>query len=195
LDFAEAFDKMSHTYLFEILRSYGFSDRFLERVRMIYTKAVSVMQINGHMSGPLPIGCSIRQGCPLSMALFALCINPLIQCLEENLQGVRFNRGQRMVAVVAYAENITILVKASEDIERLKEIIQCYERAMGARLNFRKSQALPVGTWDLTRSVMGIPYSVVVTILGFEMASETETSRGISWSRLTASVKEHASEA
>jgi hypothetical protein len=78
MDFAEAFEKMSHTYLFEILRSYGLSDRFLERVRMMYTKALSVVQINGHMSGPLPIGCSIRQGCPLSMALFAQCINPLI---------------------------------------------------------------------------------------------------------------------
>jgi hypothetical protein len=94
LDFAKAFDKMSHTYLFEILRSYGISDRYLERLRMMYTKAVSVVQINGHMSDPLPIGCSIRQGCPLYMALFALCIIPLIQCLEENLQGVRFNRGQ-----------------------------------------------------------------------------------------------------
>jgi hypothetical protein len=105
LDFAEAFDKVSHTYLFEILRSYGFSDRFLERVRMMNTKAVSVVQINGHMSGPLPIGCSIIQGCSLSTALFALCINPLIQCLEENLQGVRFNRGQRKVAEVAYADD------------------------------------------------------------------------------------------
>jgi hypothetical protein len=116
LDFVEAFYKMSHTYLFEILRNYGFSDRFLERVRMMYTKAVSVGYINGLMYDPLPIGCSIRQGCPLYMALFALCINPLIQCLEEHLQGVRFNRGQRKVAVVAYADDITILVTASEDI-------------------------------------------------------------------------------
>jgi hypothetical protein len=157
LDFAEAFDKMSHTYLFEILRSYGFSDRLLERVRMMYTKAVTVVQINGHMSGPLPIGFSIRQGCPLSMALFALCTNPLIQCLEDNLQGVRFNRGQRKVAGVVYADDITILVTAPEDIERLKEIVQCYEGATGARLNTRKSQALAVGTWELTRCVMGIP--------------------------------------
>jgi hypothetical protein len=82
---------------------------------MMYTKAVSVVQINCHMSGPLPNGCSIRLGCQLIMALFALCINPLIQCLEENLQGVRFNRGQRKVAVVAYADDITILVTAPED--------------------------------------------------------------------------------
>jgi hypothetical protein len=180
LDFAEEFDKMSHTYLFEILRSYGFCDRFLERVRMMYTKAVSVVQINGHMSGPLPIGCSIRQGCPLSMTLFALCMNSLIQCLEENLQGVRFNRGQQKVTVVAYADDITILVTASEDIERLKEVIQCYEGATRARLNIRKSKALAVGTRDLTRSVMEIPCSEVVTILGFQMASKRDTSRRIS---------------
>jgi hypothetical protein len=59
--------------------------------------------------------------------------------LEENLQGVRFNRGKRKVAVVAYADDITILVTASEEIERLKEILQCYEGATGARLNIRKS--------------------------------------------------------
>jgi hypothetical protein len=42
---------------------------------------------------------------------------------------------------------------------------------------------------------MVIPYTEVVTILGFHMASETETSRRISWSRVTASVKKQASEA
>jgi hypothetical protein len=99
------------------------------------------------------------------------------------------------VAVVAYADDRTILVTAPEDIARLKEIVQCYEGATGARLNVRKSQALAVGTWELTRSVMGIPYSEVVTILGFQMASETETSRRYSWSRVTASVKKQSSEA
>jgi hypothetical protein len=42
---------------------------------------------------------------------------------------------------------------------------------------------------------MGIPYSEVVTILGFQMASEKETPRRISWARVTASVKKQASEA
>jgi hypothetical protein len=91
LDLTKAFDKMSHTYLFEILRSYGFSERFVERVQMRYKNAVSVVQISGLMSGPIPIGCSTRQGCPLSMVLFALCINSFIQCLEKTLQGLRFH--------------------------------------------------------------------------------------------------------
>jgi hypothetical protein len=35
-----------------------------------------------------------------------------------------------------------------------------------------------MGTWDLTRSVMGFPYSEVVTILGFQTASETNIKEG-----------------
>jgi hypothetical protein len=109
--------------------------------------------------------------------------------LKANLQGLRSNRGKRKVAAVAYADDTIILVTAPKDIERLKEIVQCYEGATGARLTVRKSQAFAVGTWDLTRSVMGISYSEVVTILGFQMSSQTENSRRISWSRVTASVK------
>jgi hypothetical protein len=121
LDFAEAFVKMWHTYLFEILRIYGFSDRFLECVRMMYTNAVSVVQDNGHMSGPIPIGCSIRQGCPLNLVMLALCINPSVQCLEKNLQGLKFNRGQSKVAVVAYADDITILERHQSTLKCLRK--------------------------------------------------------------------------
>jgi hypothetical protein len=49
--------------------------------------ATSMVQVNGHMSVPFPIQCSVRQGCPLSMILFALCINPLIPRLEQQLPG------------------------------------------------------------------------------------------------------------
>jgi hypothetical protein len=67
LDFKEAFDKISHKYLFSILQSYDFSDTFLSCIKNMYTDASSVVQINGHISGPIPIQSSVRQGCPLSM--------------------------------------------------------------------------------------------------------------------------------
>jgi hypothetical protein len=146
LDLAEAFDKMSHTYLFEILRSFGFSERFLERVRMMYTNAVSIVQINSHMTGLIPVGSKRARG-PLRM-LFVLCINPLIQYLENNLKGLMFNKAQRMVVEAEYADDITFLVTAPEDIQYLKKIIQSYVRATGALLNVRKSRELAVRTWD-----------------------------------------------
>ena len=41
LDFQEAFDRFSYQYLFAILRSHGFSNWFIERVKGMYEKAVS----------------------------------------------------------------------------------------------------------------------------------------------------------
>jgi hypothetical protein len=76
LDFEAAFDNISHTSLFTLLDSYGFSGIFQGRIRAMYTDLTSSFKINGHLSSPIPINCSIRQGCPLSMLLFALCLDP-----------------------------------------------------------------------------------------------------------------------
>jgi hypothetical protein len=55
LDFRNAFDRMSHQYLFAILHSYGFSNSFVDRIKHMYTDASSMVQVNGHLSAPFPI--------------------------------------------------------------------------------------------------------------------------------------------
>ena len=41
LDLQEAFDRISHQYIFTILRSYGFRDWFVERIKSMYEEAAS----------------------------------------------------------------------------------------------------------------------------------------------------------
>jgi len=72
LDFEHAFDRVSHDYLFTILRSYGLSAHFVTLIRNLYTGATSSVQINGRLHGPIPTRCGVQQGCPLSMALYTL---------------------------------------------------------------------------------------------------------------------------
>jgi hypothetical protein len=64
LDFKEAFDNISHDYLFHILDNYGFSMHFQRCIRSMYRDATSSIHINGHTTGRIPINCSVRQGCP-----------------------------------------------------------------------------------------------------------------------------------
>jgi hypothetical protein len=64
LDFQEAFDRISHQYLFDSLRNHGFSNWFVESIKGMYEEAVSSAQINGHIAGPIPIHCSIRKDVP-----------------------------------------------------------------------------------------------------------------------------------
>jgi len=83
LEFQEAFDMISHQYIFAILRSYGFSNWFVERITGKYEEAVYWVQINGHIAGPIPIHCSIRQGCPMRVMFYAMCVDPLLRILEQ----------------------------------------------------------------------------------------------------------------
>jgi len=110
LDFQSAFDKISHTYLQEILQTYGFGNQLVEGLMGLYKNAVSEVQIYGFRSNPIPIRSSIRQGCPLSMQLYTLCINPLLHKLDQKLAGVRIGRGRAKTVTVAYADEVTVLL-------------------------------------------------------------------------------------
>jgi hypothetical protein len=82
LDFREAFDRIAHWYLFRLLSVHGFNTNFITLIENIYDKALFSTHINGHTTGPIPIQCSVVQGCPMSMLLFSLSLNPLLIFLD-----------------------------------------------------------------------------------------------------------------
>jgi hypothetical protein len=69
LESRQAFDRISHHYLFQVLTGYCISRWFIEHIYALYEHATASVQINGTMAGHIPIQNAIRQGCPLSMAL------------------------------------------------------------------------------------------------------------------------------
>jgi hypothetical protein len=48
LDFDNAFDRISHSYIFRVLRKYGVSTRFVERLQAMYDQAEASVQVNAH---------------------------------------------------------------------------------------------------------------------------------------------------
>jgi len=79
------------------------------------------------------------------MQLYALCLDPLLKTLETIMKGSRIGRTQVTNKVIAYADDVTLLVTDPQDITRIKEAIREYEAASGARINYEKSQALAIG--------------------------------------------------
>ena len=186
LDFQEAFDRI-YQYLFSILKNSGLSDWFIDRIRGMYEGAASSVQINGHIAGPIPIQCSVRQGRPMSMILFALCVDPLLRILEQKLPGIHIGKRANKTVVVAYADDVTIFVTSPTDLPVIHDAIQCYEKATGAHLNARKLKALAVGGWSTTTVPLGIPYANEIKILGVTFSSTIEQSTKKSWAIVTES--------
>lgn len=73
---------------------------FITLIQAMYDKALSSVQIKDNVAGPFPIQCSVRQGCPVTMLLFALVLNPLMYMLERHLMGNRIVQRTTKTAVV-----------------------------------------------------------------------------------------------
>ena len=82
LDFKQEFDRISHHYLVRIQRQYGITKWFSDRLQELYTQAQASVQVNGSLAGPMEIRSGVRQGCPISMILYSLCLHPLLSALE-----------------------------------------------------------------------------------------------------------------
>ena len=95
LDVKQASGNISHSYLFTMLNAYGFSEGFQQRLKSTYEGASSE-QMNGCISSPIPIRCSIKPGCPLGMKLIALCLTPLLSILDEKLTGIQIGRRSKI---------------------------------------------------------------------------------------------------
>ena len=194
IDFRDAFDRISHDYLFKILREYGISDNLCTRLRGIYADATSILTLNGQISKPIHIHSGVRQGCPLSMLLFAACINPLLYNFERKLQGVNIRQNSKKTTAIAYADDVTIIMRHQGEIEVIKEILHDYMKASGARININKSSALALGSWTEQTPLMNIKYEETIKLLGFKLLKRSNDSAKATWDALTNKIRIQAKE-
>ena len=153
--FRTPFDRISHQYLYQVIKSYGISPWFTEHVHSLDENTTASIKINGNKAGPIPIQRSVRQGCPLSMALYVLCLHSLLRILEDKLPGITIGQPTRSFTVVAYAKDVTVFVTQPTDFTTKLNAIQFYEQAKGAHLNQKKSKALAIGRWTAPENGTG----------------------------------------
>ncbi|KAJ4426277.1 hypothetical protein ANN_27089 [Periplaneta americana] len=128
-DFQRAFDCVSHKYLFEVLAWHGLNPTFIGYLKCLYTDISAVIQINGFLTAALPITRSIRQGCPASMILFALALNPLLYLLHEKLSGYRI--GNSRLVATAYADDVSAIINNEEDKAQLEKVLKPFAAVSG----------------------------------------------------------------
>lgn len=181
LEYFSAHRSIAHTYLFRMLTCYGSGMKFITLIQVMYDKAFPSVQIKGYVVGPFPIQCSMRQGCPMSMLLFALVLKPLISHARY-LTGCWIVQRTTKIAVVAYANDFTTFVTAPAEIQTIGDLPLTYIRATAARLNIRKSKAMAAGSKDTSMNMLNIPYYQERTVMECRVTS-TVAVQGLSLGR------------
>ena len=143
LDFKKA-DRIVHSYLFTILHCYGLSPSLINLIINTYDGATSAVQIKGHSHGPIPIRCGLRQSCRMSMALYALCLQPLFQMLELRLPGIQIERFAHPVSFAAYADDVTVFATTVADFSNLGKSYAYTKRPPASALTLSNPRPSPL---------------------------------------------------
>jgi hypothetical protein len=150
LDQENAFDRVHHGYLLNVLKAFGFGDFFMQCINTIYTNVQSVLKVNNTLAAPFSFERGIRQGCSLSGQLYALCLEPLLHKLRSpgGLNGLELPCSTaKRCTQSAYADDVNALMTINSDFPVLESWIGVYERASNAKVNVSKTKGLWCGSW------------------------------------------------
>ena len=177
VDLEKAYDLVNRNVLWETLRTMGYPATFIRWLEAMYSIADMSILNGSEVAGTVRDVQSVRQGCPLSMHLFVLYIEPLLVRIAQSLQGIRFF--DKQLTVRALVDDVVIFMSSDDDIVKAGEILDLFCQWTKARMNKLKTRALGLGGWR-GRSQWPLPWlnsSNTLKLLGIEFShsiSETE---------------------
>ena len=141
IDFMKAFDNVDHGYIVKLLNKMKFPKKFIDAFQSLYKNAQSKLMINGMLSKRISIKSGIRQGDPLSKDIFTLSLNPLIVCLNENVEVMKYDTiSRRKFSTLAFVDDVNMITRGIRSVFRILELIDLFGVISGFRLNFSKTE-------------------------------------------------------
>ncbi len=81
LDQEKGFDRVSHDWLWAVLKKVGIPRGFVHMLQNLYEGGAVRPSANGNVGEPIDVGSGARQGDPLSALLYCLSLEPLLSHL------------------------------------------------------------------------------------------------------------------
>ena len=147
IDFEKAFDTVSHSFIFKILKRHGFGTSIQKWIRLFYNNAESSLLINGNMSDRFFVNRGCRQGDPLSPYLFLLCAEVLATMARNNhdMKGIVIDNKEFKIS--QFADDTTFILDGSErSLVETLNVLDQFAVMSGLRINSNKTNVVWIGS-------------------------------------------------
>ena len=147
LDFEKAFDSLEWNYLLKCLEVLNFGPQLRQWIRVIYSYISSCVLNNGYATKHFNLGRGVRQGCPLSGALFVIGIEILGNAIRSSkeIKGIKIDE-RSMLKLSQYADDTTAFLEDTESLSYLFNLLSQFENCSGLKINHSKSELLWLGS-------------------------------------------------
>ena len=121
LDIKSAFPSVPHQYLWNNLRAIGVGEQFIRTLEELYVRNSTYYKCGQIITPDINVNVGVKQGCPISMILFALAINPVLNAIESSNIEKHDILGHK-VQILAYADDLAIVANNHKDLQELLNI-------------------------------------------------------------------------
>lgn len=141
LQLTNAFDRISHAYLFKVLKLFGFGDRFVETMKKVYERPTAIIKHHGSLLSPIELKTGIRQGCPISGSLYVICFEVLLHNFRSKLttSALDLTITEHRLVSLAYADDLLLFATKDNSFPIMKQILDQYEQHSNAKINYEKT--------------------------------------------------------
>ena len=196
LDQEKAFDRVDWEFMFLVMEKMGIPETFINYVKTFYTSPISVACVNGKFTEPIEIKRGVRQGCPLSMLLYALVAESIGNAIEadDQIQGALTPNGKKEVKKIQFADDTNGIVRNTVSIFGLFELFERYESGTGARICVHKTRGIAINhPGEPPCKDIPIQWNRPDTkILGVIFTGDLKRSAELNWEQVIGAVQKRA---
>ena len=146
IDFAKAFDSMEWSFVYRAMAYFGFPEKYINWVKILYNNIESCIVNDGHISRFFKPTRGVRQGCPMSPYLFIIGAELMARYIrtKESIPPIKIYPSS--TAVSQYADDTTIITHRSKVILlEVFDILNEFAEISGLQVNKSKTQILLIG--------------------------------------------------
>ena len=129
IDYRKAYDSVSHSWIFEVLRMYKIIDSVCNFLKRSISMWKTSLTLNGRLLGCVKMKRGIFQGDSLSLLLFAMCLFPLSSLLRDLQKG--FIVDGIVISHLLYLDDLKLYSKSEEDMATLVNTVRIFSDGIG----------------------------------------------------------------
>ncbi|KAL0396179.1 UNVERIFIED_CONTAM: putative mitochondrial protein [Sesamum calycinum] len=153
VDLRKAFDLVSWTFLSRVLHGYGFPPLFISWIMECVSTTSFSVALNDSLHGLFPGKKGLRQGDPMSPALFLLCMEYFSRLIKRNTSNSDSNfhlKCEKLkITHLLFADDLMLFSRGDlPSIHILMECLQEFRDVSGLAINTTKSNIFAAGIQD-----------------------------------------------
>jgi exonuclease III len=143
LDQEKVYDRVRWEWLSATLEAMNFPEKFISALMMIYKTPAVRYVVNGEKTCEVQLKCGMLQGGPISVLLYILSTEPLLEALVNNGMDITiaFEGDDLVLRSMAFADDLIVILDSPGDYKKLHDILSVYCEVSNARFNLSKAFA------------------------------------------------------